>query len=104
MAESLERALAGRNGARRGAMFGYPAFYAGGKLFACVFEDFVALKLPQDVVAALVTKPGFTPFRRMGRTMREWVTASSERVAGFERDPSLVLRAMKFVGARPHAK
>ena len=81
-------------------MFGYPAFYTRGKLFACVFRDSVALKLPGGDVAALLRRPGFTPFRRMGRTMREWVVASRERVAEFDRDASLVLHALRFAAAR----
>ncbi|NMB82774.1 MAG: TfoX/Sxy family protein, partial [Ignavibacteria bacterium] len=31
---------------RAGKMFGYPAYYAGKKLCACLYEEGVGLKLP----------------------------------------------------------
>ena len=58
---------------RRGKMFGHPALYARGKLFACAFGDGVGLKLPAEVVAALVEEEGFEPFQPYGKAgMREW--------------------------------
>ena len=38
-------------GTRRGTMFGAPAGYAGRRLFACVIEDGIMVRLPQDVAA-----------------------------------------------------
>ena len=38
-------------GTRRGTMFGVPAGYAGRRLFACVVEDGIIVRLPQDVAA-----------------------------------------------------
>lgn len=58
---------------RVGKMFGYPALYSMGKLFACAYGDGVGLKLPADVVAGLREEEGFEPFRPYGKAgMREW--------------------------------
>ena len=59
---------------RVGKMFGYPALYTGGKLYACAYGDGVGLKLPGRVVAALIEEASFEPFRPYGKArMREWV-------------------------------
>ena len=57
---------------RAGKMFGHPALYARGKLFACAFGDGVGLKLPPEVVASLAQEESFEPFQPYGRRMREW--------------------------------
>jgi len=99
LADLVSKALSPRAEVRRGTMFGYPAFYTRGRLFACVFRDDLGLKLPADVVEALVTQRGFRPFRRMGRVMREWVTGDRDGARRWRRDPSLLLRSLEFVGS-----
>jgi hypothetical protein len=37
-------------GVTSGKMFGYPAYYAGKKLFACVYENGVGIKVPEDLL------------------------------------------------------
>lgn len=32
-----------------GKMFGYPAYYVKGKMFACVYENGVGLKVPEGM-------------------------------------------------------
>ena len=60
---------------RPGKMFGFPAYYVGGKLCICLYEQGVGIKLPQPSVARLLeTDPNATPFMPMGKPkMREWV-------------------------------
>ena len=43
--ESLDLFLLGLPGIVPGKMFGYPAYYVGKKLFACVYEDGVGIKV-----------------------------------------------------------
>ncbi len=70
----LNRLLGKRVDVTQGNMFGFPAFYTGGKLFACVYGDGVGLKLPEQVIQGLQGKPGITPFRPYGRPkMKEWI-------------------------------
>lgn len=59
---------------RVGKMFGYPALYTGGKLYACAYGDGVGLKLPGRVVVAIIEEASFESFRPYGKArMREWV-------------------------------
>jgi len=54
-------------------MFGMPAYFAGGNIFAGVFADTIMLRLP-DAERAKLIKAGGAPFVPMGRAMREYVT------------------------------
>ncbi len=55
-------------------MFGCPAFFSAGRMFACVVDDDVGLKLPASRVEALLDQPGFTHFTPYGKPpMRQWV-------------------------------
>ena len=44
--ESLDSFLLVFTGVAAGKMFGYPAYYFGNRLFACVYEDGVGVKVP----------------------------------------------------------
>jgi TfoX/Sxy family transcriptional regulator of competence genes len=35
-------------------MFGYPSYYVGGKLFACIYENGLGLKVPESMAEELV--------------------------------------------------
>lgn len=74
VATALAEAAVELADARVGKMFGYPALYAGGRLFACAYGDGVGLKLPGEVVAALLEEEGFEHFQPYGKArMRQWV-------------------------------
>ncbi len=76
VAEALVEVADELDDTRVGKMFGYPALYAGRKLFACAYGDGVGLKLPGEVVAELIEEEeGFEPFQPYGgkARMREWV-------------------------------
>jgi hypothetical protein len=45
----IEEFAANHRGVRLGKMFGLPAVYAGRRLFACLIEDGVIVRLPDDV-------------------------------------------------------
>ena len=65
-----------------GKMFGYPAYYIKQKLFACVYEDGVGIKIPEDKANELVGKEGIIPFQPLGRAkMREWIQINREKSA-----------------------
>jgi hypothetical protein len=86
-------------------MFGLPAFYAAGRLFACVHGEGVGLKLPEAMVEELVEMPGVRPFQPYGRPpMREWVQIDREDSQDYADDMDLLLTAMTFAagaGAPP---
>ena len=58
-----------------GKMFGYPAYYVGGKLSVCLYENGVGVKLPAETVRRLLdTDENTTPFQPLGRPrMKEWI-------------------------------
>lgn len=55
-------------------MFGYPAAFANGYLFAGLFENSVILKLPAEARSKLLKMPGASRFEPMpGRVIGEFV-------------------------------
>lgn len=91
---------------RVGKMFGYPALYTGGKLFACAYGDGVGLKLPAEVVAELIEEEGVDPFRPYGKArMREWVFLSATDREGVHARSHLLTQAARFVaGAQSRSR
>jgi len=73
MFESVAEALSKQGAAIRAKMFGSPGLKVGNKVFACLVEGKLVVKLPKERVDALV-KSGkgehFDP--GMGRLMKEW--------------------------------
>src|SRR5688500_17512462 len=76
----LEEFAEQHRGVRLGKMFGLPAVYAGRRLFACLIEDGVIVRLPDDI-ARRELRAGGKPFSRRGgpsggakrRPMGSWV-------------------------------
>ena len=68
----LNAFVADHRGLRTGRMFGLPGAYAGRKLFACVYQDGLTVKLPSDARTVALDR-GAIPWTPMGRRMREWV-------------------------------
>lgn len=63
-------------GLRLGKMFGLPAGYVGRRLFTCVIEDGIIVRLPDDI-ARRELKRGARPYsRRGGRAMGSWIMYS----------------------------
>jgi hypothetical protein len=48
-----------------GKMFGYPAYYIGKKLFACLYEEGVGIKVPENFANSLIGKDGIISFQLM---------------------------------------
>lgn len=56
---------------KEGKMYGHPAYYVGGKLFASLCMEGVCVKIPESLVAELLKREEIVPFQPMGRKMRE---------------------------------
>ena len=67
----LRDMLDGRADTRAGLMFGFPAFYAGGKLVACVYGSGIGLRVPPEQASELRGAPT-RAFEPHGRPMRAW--------------------------------
>ena len=62
------------DGVRLGKMFGYPAYYVGRSMFACLYEGKVGLKLPETAANEAREKHDITYFQPYGKPkMREWI-------------------------------
>lgn len=97
--EVLARLLAERPEVTQGKMFGFPAFYTAGKLFACVYGEGVGLKLPEEVIRTLDDKSHITPFRPYGKPrMKEWILLRHDQAETYAKDTSLFLASIAFVG------
>jgi hypothetical protein len=98
--EALRAQLAGLPGVREGKMFGFPAFFVGKKLFACVYGDVAGFKVPEDLARRLLEDPRFAPFQPRGRQrMREWVQfpcAPHEEIESYQ---EALLASYEYVGS-----
>lgn len=73
LVRAFERATRSLGGAEHRKMFGYPAAFVGGRMFAGLFQDGMVLRLGDEDRARFLGLPGATPFVAMGRQMKEWV-------------------------------
>jgi len=81
-----------------GKMFGYPAYYVNKKLFACIYEEGVGMKVPFDLANELIGKEGIIPFIPMGRKkMKEWIQINREKPEDYLNDRAIFEIAIKFV-------
>jgi hypothetical protein len=86
-----------------GRMFGHPAYYVHGKLFACVYGRGVAIKIPEQLARTLLEarKKDIQPFAPMdGRIMREWIHIVRQDSKGYRRDKDIFLSSIEYVSAR----
>ena len=98
----LDEMLLGHPLVRPGKAFGYPAYYAGEKLSACLYEKGVSIKLPEASVAKLLeTDSNAIPFEPMaGRKMREWVLINLERSQDYRTYTSVFEESIRHVLAQ----
>ncbi|MDE3075194.1 MAG: TfoX/Sxy family protein [Chloroflexota bacterium] len=69
-------------GVERRKMFGYPAAFTNGNMFAGLHGASLVLRLPADVLAEFMTLPGAKPFEPMpGRPMSGYAVAPSTLVS-----------------------
>jgi hypothetical protein len=65
--------VSAHRGLRLGRLFGRPAAFAGRRVFACVMEDALIVKLPIDLARREIAH-GARLHIRDGRIMRAWVS------------------------------
>ena len=94
----LDEMLLGLPGVKAGKMFGFPGYWTGGKLFACLFGPGVGFKLPPDRAEAALKKTGFSPFTPRGRRMAAWVQVVPKRPGDLRRVEGLFRESLEYVG------
>jgi TfoX/Sxy family transcriptional regulator of competence genes len=74
LVSAFEAALPTLPGARPRKMFGYPAMFVNGKMFAGIARDKIVLRLAEADHRRFLRLPGAKPFVAMGgRVMKQWV-------------------------------
>lgn len=83
-----------------GKMFGYPAYYVNKKLFACVYEDGVGLKVPFEIANELLNNQSIIPFIPMGKKkMREWIQINHNDPQDYINDMEIFETSISFVSS-----
>lgn len=82
-------------------MFGCPAYFTGGNMFAGVWQDSLMLRLPEEQ-RRLARAAGATPFEPMpGRPMREYVALPASMLEDPAATADWVGRAAAHAGSLP---
>ncbi len=96
----LDSFLLKTHGVVSGKMFGYPAYYINKKLFACLYENGVGIKIPERKANELIGKKGIVHFQPLGRAkMREWIQINRERSVDYLKDQEIFNDSIKFVSS-----
>ena len=99
VADMLSQLVSDLPGVKEGKMFGFPAFYVAGKMFACVHGEGLALKLPVEEVESLLDRPGFTRFEPLGRRMGGWVHIAFADVEDYRGEGEMISASARYVAA-----
>jgi hypothetical protein len=101
----LDSVLLQMPGVVAGMMFGYPAYYINKKLFACLYEEGVGIKVPAKVAESLVGKKGIIRFLPKGRRpMKEWIQINHERSEDYLKDEEILKISVEYVALSSKAK
>jgi hypothetical protein len=79
-------------------MFGYPAYYIGKRLFACIYENGVGIKVPEDLAEKLTKTAGITYFQPLGRAkMNQWIQITRQDPKDYLKDLDIFQIAIDHV-------
>jgi hypothetical protein len=95
--EILDSFLLENSLVQAGKMYGHPAYYVGGKMFASLFQEGVCIKLPESRVKELVKKQYIDSFEPRGRKMREWILITRKNSKDYLKDKDIFLESIDFV-------
>lgn len=74
--ELFERVLPAAPGVDKRQMFGYPAAFTNGNMFAGLHQDALVLRLPEAQLGEFLAQPGARPFEPMpSRPMKGYAVA-----------------------------
>lgn len=83
-----------------GQMFGYPAYYINNKLFACVYEEGVGIKVPEINAREFIGQEGIIHFQPLGRRkMREWIQINRTNSEDYLKDEDIFDISLEFVSS-----
>jgi hypothetical protein len=88
-------------GVEAGEMTGFPAYFVGKKMFACICNGGVGIRLSSAEAANLqFSRENVVPFQPKGRpSTREWIQINHENSAGYQKDLEIFQASIAFVRA-----
>lgn len=97
----LDAMLLPLHGVEAGEVTGLLAYFIGKKMFACICNGGVGIRLPAADAANLqFSRDGVVPFQPKGmKSTREWVQINHENPADYERDLEIFKSSIAFVKA-----
>jgi hypothetical protein len=86
-------------GVEAAEMSGMPAYFIGKRMFACICNGGVGVRLPAGEAADLqFARDGIVPFQPGGRSStREWVQINHADSADYEQDVEIFQSSIRFV-------
>jgi len=86
-------------GVTAGEMTGLAAYFVGQKMFACICNDGVGIRLSASEAANLQFSMGnVVPFQPKGmRSTREWIQINHDNSADYEKDIEIFKASIEFV-------
>ena len=98
--KTIDSILLGNTSVVPGKMFGYPAYFTNKKLFACIYENGVGVKVPVEVANQLVGQQGIIHFQPMGRRkMKEWIQINRDVPEDYLKDRDIFEKSLSYVGS-----
>jgi len=82
-----------------GKMYGHPAYYVGGKLFASLFMEGVCIKVPEKLKNELIDGKEIVQFEPMGRKMREWILINRKKSEDYIKDKEIFEKSLEYVAS-----
>ena len=82
-----------------GKMYGHPAYYVGGKLFASLYMQGVCVKVPEILVSELLKRKHIAPFEPMGRKMREWILINRKKSEDYLKDKDIFEKSIEYIAS-----
>lgn len=96
----LDEIFGGLPGVRLAKAFGFPGYYLGKKMIACVYEDGLGIKVPQELAQKLLSDGRAMPFKPYGRhTMRQWVFVVHENPVDFKGDLDIFIQSIEYISS-----
>ena len=97
--EVLDSFLLDMPSVKPGKMYGHPAYYVGGKLFASLFMEGVCVKIPETLKNELLEREEIVPFEPMGRKMREWILINRKNSEDYLKDKEIFEKSLEYVAS-----
>ena len=95
----LDTILLPIRGVEAGELSGMPAYFINKRMFACICNGGVGIRLPAAAAANLQFSADHAfPFQPKGvPSTREWVQLNREKSADYEKDRALFMQSVEFV-------